>query len=73
MANYFGKGCEYFSGQWEWDERIYVIDYEENCEPELVHCDHEKNASDCEGNCCEKLCPLRKKQTKTGVMLWAVK
>lgn len=26
----------------------------------LVHCTHHNNPEDCEGNCQEKLCPLRR-------------
>lgn len=73
MVNYFGKDCEYFGGWWEGNEITDGPGYEERSKPELVHCDHEKNASDCEGNCCEKLCPLGKRETKTGSMLWVVK
>lgn len=56
FPKWFGKGCEFFSGVWEENEITGGPDYKEY-EPVLVHCFHEENHSDFEGNCNEKLCP----------------
>lgn len=65
MTNYFGKGCEYFIGQWERDAEyeayFYNISLEENYTPILRFCNHKDNSSHYEGNCCEKLCPLKQR------------
>ena len=48
---YFGKGCEYFLGQWEED------DSKEEGTPILVFCKHYNNHSSSEGNCNKDECP----------------
>lgn len=58
-VEYFGKDCEYFSGHWERDGRPPSKKHEK---PILIYCDHRNNPAGYEGNCCEKLCPLRKKK-----------
>lgn len=53
MGTYFGKGCPFFTGQWERDSD------RENDEPVLTYCAHPFNPNtEHEGNCCESLCPL---------------
>lgn len=52
---YFGKGCNYFIGQWhsgQWHKN------NEEDPPEISFCSHIDNESKYEGNCCELLCPL---------------
>lgn len=57
MSDYFGKGCEYLSGQWE-DERLYDDEsYKENA-PVLNCCRHPENKSDVEGSCTPDQCPF---------------
>ncbi len=52
MADYFGKGCKFFSGQWERDSNEAVDT------PVLNYCSHADNTRSHEGNCAENLCPL---------------
>ena len=59
MKNWFGKGCEYLSAQWEGDEFTDGPDYKEY-EPVLVFCNHPGNPSDVEGNCNITDCPMGK-------------
>lgn len=52
---YFGKGCNYFVGQWhsgQWQKN------NEEGSPEISFCNHNENEYEYEGNCCELLCPL---------------
>ena len=58
---YFGKGCTYFTGAFA-DEKRRKEEGEPNFEdeePELTFCNHKENEDKCEGNCCERLCPLK--------------
>lgn len=57
MSNWFGKGCEYFCGQWEENEITGGPDYKEYA-PVLVFCNHPSNPEDTEGNCRRAICPL---------------
>ena len=62
MAEYFGKGCKWFSGQWErGDDEIE--DYKDKIIPVLVFCNHPGNPEDNEGNCNCVSCPLKKKDS----------
>jgi hypothetical protein len=61
MSEYFGKGCEFFTGQWE-DEHLYEDESYKEYEPVLVHCAHVNNYQMCEGNCNKEDCPLGKKE-----------
>lgn len=54
---WFGKGCRYFSGQWEMS-CLDIPDYQNICTPELVFCNHVANPSKVEGNCNEEMCPV---------------
>ena len=60
---YFGKGCEYFAGKWEEEERLTEED-KNRISPELVFCKHEGNQDDCESNCNNKNCPRREEFNK---------
>ncbi len=53
MSNYFGKGCEWFCGQWERG------DNQETDKPNLVACNHIKNRNKFEGGCNSKDCPIK--------------
>lgn len=57
MIEYFGKGCEYFTGQWENIECCLDESYKED-QPILNHCIHKSNKSSTEGNCNKRDCPL---------------
>ena len=57
MENWFGKGCEYLSAQWEDSEIIGGPNYKEQ-EPVITFCRHPKNPSEYEGNCNMDDCPL---------------
>ncbi len=61
-VSYFGKGCEFFSGQWEDEQtcRASGIDFKDTCTPVLVFCGHENNKEKTEGNCRKDNCPLHK-------------
>ena len=59
MKNWFGKGCEYLSAQWEDNEISGGPDYKEY-KPVLVFCNHPENAVDVEGNCNITDCPMEK-------------
>jgi len=58
MNKWFGKNCIYLAAQWEDDGRVAGPDWVE-CEPVLVFCNHPDNEEECEGNCREKMCPLK--------------
>lgn len=49
---YFGKGCEFFVGQWEQGYNGKI------CEPVLCYCNHKNNLDEYKGNCSKELCPL---------------
>lgn len=55
-SDWFGKGCEHQSCEWEDDERTGGPNYKE-CTPVLILCGHDDNPEDTEGNCRENICP----------------
>jgi hypothetical protein len=57
---YFGQGCPYFVGWWEFEEKEEE-DYKNKFVPILMLCTHVDNIrKDEEGNCNKDLCPLLK-------------
>lgn len=55
MAEWYGKGCNHQSNQFERDDES---------EPILTFCGHPNNPEDTEGNCREGICPLKIKRAK---------
>lgn len=53
MADYFGRGCKYLSGQWGDDELPDHKDWK----PIICFCNHPDNPKDEEGNCNKSVCP----------------
>ena len=55
---YFGKGCEWFTGQW-----ASVHGKRFGNTPIFVFCNHPANKRSTEGNCNKLDCPLKKKKS----------
>ena len=53
MANWFGKGCTHQCCRWEENEETGGPDYQETL-PVLIHCGHDPNPEESEGNCSER-------------------
>ena len=60
MGHWFGKGCEHQCCQWEENETTGGPHYKESF-PVLIFCNQKNNTDAYEGNCTQKLCPLRRK------------
>lgn len=60
MSEWYGKKCEHQCCQWEETEYTGGPDYRE-AHPALIFCNHSFNTDDYEGNCNERLCPLKLK------------
>lgn len=59
---YFGQGCPYFVGQWEFEE-IEINDFKDKFSPILVLCSHPDNPEyDIEGSCNRVNCPLLERE-----------
>ena len=54
---WYGEKCNYQICQFERD----CDGIEDKSEPILIYCNHKENKRDCEGNCNQKLCPIRNK------------
>ena len=59
FPDWFGKGCEFLTAQWEETELTSGRDFMEY-EPVLTLCRHSDNESEYEGNCNKDRCPLNK-------------
>ncbi len=54
---WFGKDCQYQCNVWE-EKEWENPNYKENT-PVLIFCNHPNSLEDAEGNCRERICPLR--------------
>lgn len=53
---WYGENCDYQICQFEEDG-----EFVDRSKPVLILCVHKDNEIDCEGNCNQKLCPIRNK------------
>lgn len=56
MTKWFGKGCTHQCCKWEDNEISGGPDYQESM-PVLIHCGHDCNPEESEGNCRKEICP----------------